>query len=80
MRKRALSLNSFRGSLKFIRNMIHNIFKYLSCYECDTSDNRTLLRKLYNAGYLEEGEYHQFRERCLDDSFDPEEIHKSFPS
>jgi len=80
MRKCASSPNSFRGPFKFIRNMIHNIFNYLSCYECDTSDNRTLLRKLYNAGYLEEGKYHQFRKRCLDDHFDPEEIHKSFPT
>ena len=80
MRLRASSPNSFRGPFKFIRNMIHNIFNYLSSYECDTSDNRTLLRKLYNAGYLEEGKYHQFRKRCLDDNFDSEEIHKSFPT
>jgi hypothetical protein len=80
MRKRASSSNSFRGPFRFIRNMIHHIFSYLSCYEGDTSDNRALLRKLYNAGYLEEGKYHQFRKRCLDDSFDPEEIDKSYPT
>ena len=65
---------------KFIGNFIHSIFRYLSCYECETTDDRTLLRKLYNAGYLDEGKYHQFRERCLDESFDPEEIHDSFPT
>ena len=80
MRKCASSPNLFWGLFKIIGNIIHNIFKYLSCYECDASDNRTLLRKLYNAGYLDEGKYHQFRERCSNDSFDPEEIHKSFPT
>jgi hypothetical protein len=80
MRKRASSPDSFRGPFGFIRDLIHHIFNYLSCYEDDTLDNRTLLRKLYNAGYLEEGKYHQFRKRCLDDSFDPEEIHKSYPT
>jgi hypothetical protein len=79
MRKYASSPNFLWGPFKFIRNMIHHIFNYLSCYECDTSDNRTLLRKLYNAGYLDEGKYHQFRKRCLDDSFDPETVHKTFP-
>jgi hypothetical protein len=80
MRKCALSPIFFGGPFKTIRNMIHHIFSYLSGYECDTSDNRTLLRKLYNTGYLDEGKYHRFRKRCLDDSFDPEEIHGSFPS
>ena len=80
MKKRASSPNFFRGPFGFIRNSIYNIFDYLSCYEDDTSDNRTLLRKLYNAGHLEEGKYHQFRKRCLDDSFDPEEINKSYPT
>ncbi len=65
---------------KFIVNIVHLIFRYLSCYHCDTTDDRTLLRKLYNAGYLDEGKYHQLRERCLDDGFDPEEIHNSFPT
>ena len=80
MKKRASSPNFFRGPFGFIRNSIYNIFDYLSCNEDDTSDNRTLLRKLYNAGHLEEGKYHQFCKRCLDDSFDPEEIHKSYPT
>jgi hypothetical protein len=77
MRKYASSLNLLWGPFKFIRNIIHNIFSYLSCHECDTSDNRMLLRNLYNAGQIDEGKYHHFRERCLNDSFDPEEIHNS---
>lgn len=80
MKKRASSPNFFRGPFGFIRNSIYKIFDYLSCYQDDRSDNRTLLRKLYNAGHLEEGKYHQFRKRCLDDSFDPEEIRKSYPT
>ena len=77
MKKCASSLHLIRGPFKFIGNVIHNIFNYLSCYDCDTSDNRILLRNLYNAGHIDEGKYHHFRERCLSDNFDPEEIHKS---
>ena len=77
MRKCASSPKLIWGPFRFVGNIIHNIFRYLSCYECDSLDNQTLLRNLYNAGHLDEGKYHVFRERCLNDSFDPEEIHKS---
>ncbi len=66
--------NAFWGFFKFIRSIINNIFRYLSCYECDTSDNRTILRNLYNSGQIEEGKYHQFRKQCCSESYDPEEI------
>jgi len=74
MKNRASSYNAFWGPFKFIRRIIHNIFRYLSCYECDPSDNRALLRNLYNAGHIDEGKYHQFREQCCNESYDPEEI------
>ena len=77
MDKCALTAKPIRGPFKIVRNIIQNIFNYLSCYEHDKSDNRMLLRNLYNAGQLDEGKYHQFRKRCLDESFDPEEVHKS---
>jgi hypothetical protein len=77
MGKWALPLKMFWGPFKFTGNIIHNIFKYLSCGECGRSDNRRLLRNLYNAGHIDEAKYHHYRERCLNDSFDPEEIHKS---
>ena len=77
MRKCASSPNLIWGPFRLVGNFIQNIFKYLSCYEGDTSDNRMLLRNLYNAGHMDEGKYHDLRERCLNDNFDPEEIHKS---
>ena len=77
MEKCTLSAKLNGGPFKLIGKFFHNIFSYLSCNESDKSDNRKLLRDLYNAGYLDEGKYHQFRERCLNDSFDPEEVHKS---
>ena len=77
MEKCTLSAKLNGGPFKFIGKFFRHIFSYLSCYEGDQSDNRKLLRDLYNAGYLDEGKYHQFRERCLNESFDPEEIHKS---
>ncbi len=77
MRKGALSAKLIRGPFKLVGNIIYYVFKYLSCHEDDKSDNRMLLRNLYNAGHLDEGKYHQFRKQCLNDSFDPEEIHKS---
>ena len=77
MKKCASSPKLKWGPFKFIENIIHNIFNYLSCSECDKSDDRMLLRNLYNAGYLDEEKYHDYRERCSDASFDPEEIHKS---
>ena len=77
MRKCASSPKLNWGPFTFIGNIFHNIFNYLSCSEGDKSDNRKLLRNLYNAGYLDEEKYHHFCERCSNDSFDPEEVHKS---
>ena len=77
MKKDASSLKRVWGPFKFVGTIIHNIFKYLTCSECDPSDNSMLLRNLYNAGHIEEGKYHDFRERCSHDNFDPEEIHKA---
>jgi hypothetical protein len=77
MKKYTSSAKWIGGPFKFVGNIIHNIINYLTCDECDTTDNRRLLRNLYNAGYLDEGKYHQFRERCLNEKFDPEEIHES---
>ena len=77
MKKDASSLKRVWGPFKFVRNVIHDIFSYLSCNEYDPSDNRRLLRNLYNAGHIDEGKYHHFREKCSNDNFDPEEIHEA---
>jgi hypothetical protein len=80
MKKDASSPQRVGGPFKFIRTTIHNIFNYLTCNEYneyDLSDNRRLLRNLYNAGHIDEGKYHHFRERCSNDNFDPEEIHEA---
>ena len=77
MKKDASSLKRVWGPFNFVRNFIHDIFSYLSSNEYDPSDNRRLLRNLYNAGHIDEGKYHHFRERCSNDNFDPEEIHEA---
>jgi hypothetical protein len=77
MKKDTSSLKRAWGPFKFVRTIIHNIFNYLTCNEYDPSDNRRLLRNLYNAGHIDEGKYDHFRERCSNDNFDPEEIHEA---
>jgi hypothetical protein len=77
MIKDASSPKQARGPFRFIRATIHNIFDYLSCNADDPTDNKMLLRNLYNIGHLDEEKYHHFREKCSNDNFDPEEIHEA---
>ncbi len=77
MLKDASSPKQAWGPLKFISTIFHYIFNYISCNADDPTDNKMLLRNLYNAGHLDEGKYHHFREKCLNDNFDPEEIHEA---
>ena len=58
----------------FIANLVQKIFNYLSGYENETSNNRILLRRLHNSGYLDDGKYQDLCEKCSNDNFDPEEL------
>ncbi len=66
--------NRFRNKFKFINNFIHKIFNYLSGYEIETDNNRILLRRLYNSGYLDDGKYQDLCEKSSQENFDPEEL------
>ena len=74
MKNVSLSDKLFRGPFKFIGKSIENILKYLACHECETPNDGTSLRNLYNRGHIDEGTYHQMREKCWKESFDPEEM------
>ena len=76
MSNSASSINVFWGPLKLVGNYVARIFKYLACHEDETPDNQTSLRNLYNSGRIDEIKYHQCREQCWVDSYDPEEIEK----
>lgn len=76
MSNSASSFNVFWRLLKLIGKYIGHIFRYLACHEQETSDDRMSLRNLYNSGRIDEGKYHQCREQCWADSYDPEEVEK----
>lgn len=58
----------------FMSKFIHKILNYLSGYENETYNNRTLLRRLYNSGYLDDGKYQDLCEKNSQDNLDPEEL------
>jgi hypothetical protein len=66
--------NAFRDCFTFIVKIIHKIFNYLSGSESEDYNNRTLLRRLYNSGYLDDGKYQDLCEKSSNDNFDPEEL------
>ena len=57
-----------------IGKIIQKIFNYISCYQSETANNRVLLRRLYNAGYLDDGKYQELCEKNSNDNLDPEEL------
>jgi hypothetical protein len=63
-----------RDFLTYIFKIINNIFKYLTQYETETSNNRILLRRLYNSGYLDDDKYQNLCEKSSKDNLDPEEL------
>ena len=63
-----------RALLTGIFKIINNIFKYLAQYDSETPNNRVLLRRLYNSGYLDDDKYHDLCEKCSQDNLDPEEL------
>ena len=67
-------LNKCRKCFAFTGKIIHKIFTYLSGYEAEDYNNRTLLRRLYNSGYLDDGKYQDLCEKNSNDNLDPEEL------
>ena len=54
--------------------IIHKIFDYLSGNETGCFNNRVLLRRFYNSGYLDDGKYQDLCEKNSNHNFDPEEL------
>ena len=65
---------SRRGIFTTIGSVIGNIFSYLSCTEEEALDNRVLLRRLYNSGYLDDQKFHDLCEKSSNNNLDPEEL------
>jgi hypothetical protein len=74
MTENASMLNRFRGYFTYTVKTIHKIFDYLSGNESETCNNRILLRRLYNSGYLDDGKYQDLCEKSSNDNLDPEEL------
>ena len=74
MAENASMLNRFRGYLVYPVIIIQKIFDYLSGTESEICNNRILLRRLYNAGYLDDGKYHDLCEKNSNNNLDPEEL------
>ena len=68
------TLNQFQNYFKYIAKIFYSICNYLSGYEPEKSNNRVLLRRLYNAGYLDDGKYQDLCEKSSNDNLDPEEL------
>ena len=74
MRTNASAFGRFRGCITIIGKIIQKIFDYLSGYEGEAYDNRALLRRLHNTGYLDDGKYEDLCQKCANNNFDPEEL------
>ena len=74
MTENASRFSRFRDYFTFKGKIIHKIFNYLSGYESETYNNRTLLRRLYNSGYLDDGKFQDLCEKNSNDNLDPEEL------
>lgn len=70
----ASMLDKCRKCFAFAGKIFHKIFNYLSSYEGETDNNRILLRRLYNAGYLDDEKYQNLCEKSSNDNLDPEEL------
>ena len=60
------------GLFTSIGNVISSIFSYLSCREEEPRDNRVLLRRLYNSGYLDDQKFQDLCKKSSDNNLDPE--------
>lgn len=74
MKNDRLNSASHRGFFTAIGNIISNIFSYLSCHKEEPLDNRVLLRRLYNSGYLDDQQFYDLCKKSSNNNFDPEEL------
>lgn len=74
MKKVASGSGNRHGLLTSIGKIIGNIFSYLSCHKEEPFDNRVLLRRLYNSGYLDDQKFHDLCEKSSNNNLDPEEL------
>ena len=74
MTEKTSILDKFWNYFIYPAKIIHKIFGYLLGNESETCNNRILLRRLYNAGYLDDGKYQDLCEKNSNDNFDPEEL------
>ena len=74
MKKVASRSGNRHGLFTSIGKIIDNIFSYLSCHKEDPLDNRVLLRRLYNSGYLDDQKFHDLCEKNSNNNLDPEEL------
>ena len=74
MKKDASTARNRHGLFTSIGKFIGNIFSYLSCREEEPCDNRVLLRRLYNSGYLDNQKFHALCEKSSKNNLDPEEL------
>ncbi len=66
--------NRFRGCFIVIGDVIHKIFNYLSYGADEPLNNRVLLRRLYNSGYLDDQKFYDLCEKSANNNLDPEEL------
>jgi hypothetical protein len=74
MKKDASSTDGRTQLVTSIGKFIDNIFRYLSCREEEPRDNRVLLRRLYNSGYLDDQKFQDLCKKSSDNNLDPEEL------
>jgi hypothetical protein len=74
MTENATLLIRIRDCFNYPAKIIYKIFDYLSGNERETLNNRLLLRRLYNAGYLDDGKYQDLCEKNSNNNLDPEEL------
>ena len=74
MKNKAPIFRLFGGGFRFVRKIISNILNYLTSNDLETLNDRNLLRKLYNAGYIDEIKYQDYCKQSAKGDFDPEEL------
>ncbi len=74
MTENALIVDRFRVYFTYPFKIILKTFSYISGYETESWNNRNLLRRLYNSGYLDDGKYQDLCEKNSNNNFDPEEL------
>lgn len=74
MKKDASNAQNTSELPTFVGKIIDRILNYLSCSGEERLDNRVLLRRLYNSGYLDDQKYQDLCEKSSKNNLDPEEL------